>query len=348
MTLRLYDNTRLSCHKSCGREFYFTHVKHWRTSEIAAPLAFGSSWHSGMDVIWAELAALKGDLQPRAEEILQKAFAAFYKNWLGEGMVDTMSMEADKDKVDALKMRTPSTALEMMGEYIFEREDFIRSCELIAVEQPFVVPLDPSDPDLLYCGRLDKVVRHEGRVKIIEHKTTSLYKKAGFFRAQFLDSFSPNAQIDGYLYAAHQLFADPDFRFRGECYVDGALVHRDVHDGFCFVPVERRIEHLDSWLWETLEEVRRVEVNKHRLEHDEPLIKRLDYLPAFGKNTGNCFSFNTACSYMDLCKAWANPEREWEMEDPPKGYIYRKWSPFDQIPLERIGLTREGTGELGS
>jgi hypothetical protein len=319
--LRLYDNTRISDYKRCPRLFYYRHVRDWRPDGTRTPLVFGGGWHAAMEVIWAGMTPPA--IMPSKEILAKAAYIAFCKYWQDEGMPppDEIGYEEEKE----LSPRTPSQALEMIVAYIDyrvrNRDDF----ELVSMEKPFAVPLDPKDPTLFYVGKIDKVVKRRGKIIGIEHKTTTAYRKEGKFRSTFLDSFSPNAQVDGYLYALHMMFPDQV----GGVWVDAALVHKS-DEGFMFIPVERQLQHLDGWLWEVQDWIGRIEHDKieaQRAKASDP------YLRAFPKNTNSCWDFNSACVYLGLCKAWPNP-----IDRPiPAGFTAKRWDPLEHIgPIEGV------------
>lgn len=169
----------------------------------------------------------------------------------------------------------------------------------------------------------------------VTHNTTTSYKKDGPFRADFVDSFTPNSQIDGYLYAGHSMFKD---KMQG-VWVDASLVHKTVHDGFMFIPVERQLPQLDAWLWETHYYIDQIEGNLSVLE--ERKNAGVNYLAAFPKNTGSCSNFG-GCQYADICRSVANPAL---LDEPPLGFKFEHWSPFDEIKLEKLGFSVDRAGE---
>lgn len=341
-TLRIYDNTRLSDFEKCHRYFYFRHERGWVPGKYAVELGFGSAWHSAMDVIWPFLCKEEGG-KPRPKYdrdrhrfIAGEAYSAFMKTWESEGMPN---LSENPEIEDDIMPRTPAVAADMIWEYIEHYWDTLGECELISVESPFMVPLDPSDPLLWYTGRIDKVIRDaRGRLTVVDHKTTKAYKKVGYFREYFTDSFSPNSQVDGYAYAMY--ITDPTYK--GNVMIDAALVHKDVHNGFRFLPVKRALSQLEGWRWETLDRVRELEANRNVADSPEASIP--PYMPAFRKDSGACFDYMKACPYLDICKSEANPST---MDTPP-GFSERYWSPFNEIDLEAIGLTREMTSERRS
>ncbi len=340
--VRLYDNTRLEAYRKCERQAYFRHIRGFVEDKIALPLAFGLAWHNTMDEVWKHLAYgdaayPSADQLTDTKDIVHAAMKAFNDCWTGEGLpgLEAYSDLSAEDQKRYLP-RTPVTAFEMLYNYIDTRRDFIESCELLEVERPFCVPLSKDEDDLFYVGRLDKVIRHNGRVKIAEHKTTSSYATVGGFRKTYIESFTPNSQVDGYLYILHMLYGD---EAKGLT-VDAALVHKQHHNFFTFIPVERTVDQLDAWLWETSVRVRQFDEDKAalRIMREEGNSDKLPYLPAFPKKPEACTLYGRPCEYMALCKGWANPER---YRYTPEGFKSEYWSPVEPLHLETIGLKED-------
>jgi hypothetical protein len=231
------------------------------------------------------------------------------------------------DDIATLGARTPFVAHEMIYEYILTRRRFLEEVEVLDIERPFAVPLTPDNPDLFYVGRLDKMFKKRGDIHTGEHKTTSMYKANGGFKANFVDSFSPNSQVDGYSHAGHMIYGE---EYKG-VWVDGALVHKKVHDQFIFIPMERQFSQMDAWLWETLENVKAIEYNTEKLYN----AAEGQFLAAFPRNTSNCQDFMRNCEYIDICKGFANPH---QITETPMGFVEEAWSPFERLELEKIGL----------
>ena len=311
--MKYFDNTRISEYLACPRKFYFRHVRHWRREGVSINLAFGSGWHAAMDEIWAG-------------KTIDEAVDAFRTVMDEEGI--------DLDMLDISQIRNPMTCRAMLENYVQLRAAFFDQIELLAVEQPFAVPLMPGS-DEYYVGRIDKVFRHLTMKRICggEHKTTSWYKKDGPFRAEWIASFSPNSQVDGYLYAGHMMYGE-EFK---SVWVDGALVHKTVHDGFGFIPCQRKFSMLDLWLWETNERVGAIQEDLNDLKKflRTGLVNKMDYMPCFQRHTNSCFLYNRACSYLDICRNKPNPAQVFET---PSDYIESKWQPFDELKLKELGL----------
>ena len=316
---RFFDNTRISGYRGCPRKFYFRHVMHWAGEGWSPPLTFGSSWHAAMDTVWT---ASQDDYFSK-EDVIKGGYAAFVDCWMDDGAPDPAEM--GPEELDRLGARTPMNALEMPFDYVDERWDFLKRIDVLEIEKPFAVPLDPNDETLFYVGRLDKVFEMDGGVYVGEHKTTSLYAVNGGFRSNFLDSFSPNSQVDGYLHALHMLYGEQ----AKAVWIDAALVHKKHHDIFKFIPIERQIDQLDSWLWDTHQWIEQIE-----RDWSADVDSSAPFMGAFRKNTDSCQDFARNCPYMMMCKAWPNPIGK----PVPEGFEVNRWSPFERLELEKIGL----------
>lgn len=323
--MRLYDNTRLAAYKRCPRYYYYRHVRHWELSAPKPALIFGGAWHAAQDVMWTLLC----NTAESDESIVTAAYAAFLKHWVEGGMPHPSEIDYELEK--QLSPRTPGNALEMIVGYVHKRKAALRGgdFELIECEQPFAVPLNAADLDLIYIGKMDKVVRRGKQVGVIEHKTTTAYSKSSSFRSSFLESFSPNSQVDGYLYALHITFPNNVFGV----WVDAALVHK-TEQAFEFIPIERQMRQLDLWMWEARDWIAKIEHDTEALAEATP---NHPYLAAFPKNTNSCFDFNTACPYITMCKSWPNPVDR----DIPNGFAENRWDPLTEVdPENKLELAK--------
>lgn len=325
-----YDNTMLSTHRNCGREYYLRHDQQLAPEGRPSPnLAFGTAWHAGMDAMWKLTCMGIGQNLSDGPLTIAKSYEAFCQAWEAEGFDRTETIPGYRGKP---KAQHCGTALEMLAEYYATRAGFLHSTELLAVEQPFIVPLWPDVRDMWYCGRLDKVCRIGREVWFIDHKTTSEYRIAGGFGPTFLESFSPNSQIDGYGFAGGLLHGK---EFAG-VYIDGALVHESVHDKFCLLPLRRTPDNAEEWLWEARERVNAILIDHSKAENAsiEGTI-----LPAFERNTKNCQRYGSTCPYVDICKGTTNPKRELARYGVPLGFRKEAWQPF---ALDKLAALMKG------
>lgn len=314
--MRYYDNTRISTYRDCPRKYYFRHVKHWTRGGFNKDLGFGLAWHAAMDIVWKMIN--EGNREP--EDIHQAAFKEFMSTWYDEGGPNMQDLAMDE--IDMMKAKTPLVGNEMLHSYIEKRWDFIlKGIEVLSIEEPFAVPLSTTNDQIMYVGRLDKVFKKKdtGQILVGEHKTTGSYKKDGGFRNDYIDSWSPNSQVDGYTHAAHMLYKN----VKG-VWIDAALCHKSHHDIFKFIPVDRAEFSLSEWLQDTNDWIKRIESEEH-----------------WPKNTARCYDYGRPCTYRDICKFKANPL---EVDEPPEDFIVSKWQPFDILGISKLGLPEESDG----
>ena len=324
-TILAYDNTRISAYKDCPRLFYFRHIRHWRRDGIEWPLVFGSSWHAAMDYVWRKLLVEREPGPIKHELIARGAYKEFIKQWIEEGAPPPEQI--DYEMQQEISPRTPVHALEMLLGYVHAKAKLLDDMELISTEQAFAVPID-AKKDIFYIGKIDKKIRlkSSGRVRGIEHKTTTAYRKGGPFRGAYIDSFSPNSQVDGYLFALHMLYPG---KVDG-IWVDASLVHKH-EEGFMFIPVDKQLKMLDAWLWETRNWVQKIEKDKKKLE--DSVDGSDPYMQAFPRNTNSCWNFNRQCAYYNMCRAWPNPHGR----EMPEDMVEEKWDPLKELgPIEGL------------
>lgn len=320
-TKKYYDNSMLSTFKQCPRMYYLRHIRGWSGEGISMPLAFGQSWHNAMDVLWSQY----GKLPDR--DLVELATAQFEDSWVAEGLPEPSTLTIDQ--LEHYGARTPGVAKEMLHNYLAKRKQTFDNptFQLEAYEQPFAVPLYPDRNDVWYIGRLDKVFKLNGSRVIGEHKTTSEYKIDGGFKSSWLDSWSPSAQIEGYMYAGN-LYFDGGIRY---VWVDGALVHKKVHDQFKFVPIAANLASLDGWLWEARNWVEEVEAETAKLTEG---AADGEYMQCFRRNTDQCVGKYGPCSFRGVCTTVDNPHK---LVDPPDGYVVKFWQPFDTLKISKLG-----------
>ncbi len=292
---RFYDNSTLDTFRVCQRRFYYRHIRKWETDSIKSALIFGTCWHAAMDFVWAN-----PDTTP------ERAFQAFIQEWNSSALKDSEHFD--------LYPRTPGRAAEMLMEYLSRYSNWLKSIEVIAVEKAFIVPLSLDKQNLFYIGKWDKLYREGRFYTITDHKTTSSFANT------WLNGWSPNGQVDGYLYAGHMEYGD-DFR---NVIIDGALVQKTKVD-FLKVPVERQLYMLEQWKWEVIDLIDQIwyyEQELLRLRNEEPE----EILKTYPKCTTSCTSYYGCCPYINLCKFVPNPEL---LNEPPDGFVISDWKPFN-------------------
>lgn len=321
MSKSFFDNTKLSDYKKCPRLYYLRHERGWRPQGTSQALIFGLSWHAAMDIIWQGYGKLP------VPELIEAAMFAFDAEWQGQGLKPIA--ELDLQDIEMLGARTPMNAKTMLQNYVDKREGILANMQLVAAERPFAVALYPDNDKVWYIGRRDKDIILNGDRIVIEHKTTTEYKVDGGFKTQYIESWYPNSQCEGYLYASNL-----EWGKTSAVWVDAALVHKKVHDCFKFIPVSSTFAALDAWLWEVRDWVGRIESERERMLTAE--AARI--LTAFPKNTEQCCGKYGLCGMLDICRGYPNPA---QLEKPPAGFIHDPWNPFDLLKIAELGINKE-------
>lgn len=307
-----YDNTRVSAWKVCPRKYFIRHELHWRPAGTGAALVFGSSWHAGQDIIWEY--AKKFPVAALAE----LAQAAFEKQWVKDGL----KLELTLDQTNYMAPRTPKIAYEMFYEYIDKRWKMLQECEVVAIEQPFAVPL-PGLDDCWYIGKLDKVVDYNAQRLIIEHKSTTAYATIGNFRTDYVDSWFMSAQVKGYQFGGSLFYGGID-----GVWVDAALVHKKIHNAFKFIPVSHNAVLLKEWILNTNRWITEIDAERKAFKAIGKLLPGM-----FKKNEESCFGKYGPCEYIDICRTRDDPS---VLDEPPPGFIEELWEPFDVLGLDKL------------
>ncbi len=292
--------------KKCPRRYFFHYVKRLVPDSTALALVFGSSWGSAMDALYAAI----GEGITDRKTLLSISFGGFLERWTEDGLPAVIP----PTDFDTYKARQPMTAMSMLSSYIDKRLNWLANVEIVAIELPFAVPVNPEKPWRYYIGRLDKVIRERvshvaGRVKGIEHKTTSLFATKTGIQDQWVSSFDPNSQIDGYIHALSLIYGEE----AGGVDVDGALVHKQHHDIFKIVPfsgmqafINEFLTDLNYW-WDRLEEA-----------------NRENFYP---RNDWGCQDRYGQCPFLSLCRM--TPRTDRMPEEMPLGYKENTWVPYD-------------------
>jgi len=175
----------------CPRKYAHSYV--WGTEPAYRPvaLAFGTAVHRALEAFYEHLKA--HGTRPTVDEVQ----TAFVDRWAVE-VRDPLPLLFDEGQTaDQAK----DLGVALLG--AFHRDGF-QPDEALAVEQPFAIELvDPETGevcDIPMVGAIDLVAGHQGRVWLIEHKTSS--RRFSPDRIQY--DFQPSC----YVHAARSLGLD--------------------------------------------------------------------------------------------------------------------------------------------
>lgn len=170
------DNFLLTMFQQCPLKYFLRAHEHWTTRRKSAALGFGGAVHEG-------LAAWYRTKDPA------KALLAIHNSWPANVPIDDY--------------RTKEKAMSVMADYMrrYDTEPFsvVGAPESPMIECTFTLDtgltLDDGEP-IEYGGIFDGLVSWDGRVYVLEHKTTS---QLGPY---YFTQFNPNNQVTGYIWAA--------------------------------------------------------------------------------------------------------------------------------------------------
>ncbi|KKL69520.1 hypothetical protein LCGC14_2114130 [marine sediment metagenome] len=325
LTPEFASNSRLSTVKACLRKFYFNYEKKLIKSGKAIPLDFGSCWHTAMDSLWKSIC---WDKRYERSFVVDKAFSEWKIKWLKLGRPVDIPLEVIK----LYKMRTPGVAKEMLYSYFDLYINWLKQIELIAIEQPFAVPLDPNNPTRFYIGFFDKVYKISNRIYIKEHKTTTLYSVDQGVQDRYIKSFEYDSQIDGYSIGLKIKYRDePELKMGAE--IDIALVHLKHHDIFKIKPVNKLDIYDKTWIEDT--------------------IFWWDFMDAakaankFPRNDSSCQNQYGTCDYLDICMF--TPDIKAHNDEYYENFPGYEVSTYESFPYEEVKeaveKAMEGKGE---
>lgn len=248
-----FDYTMMSTYHVCPRKYHFRFVRNLVRTSPPLALEFGRCIHAALDFLYTH-------------------------NWDVDGAVLLFNSEY-KENLELDDKRTCA-----MGEWIIRNyalQYANQPWELVKSEFPFRVDL-PNGNNLI--GRIDKIIRWDGVLWVVDHKTTSGLGASYFKMAE------PNAQFMGYTYACRKL----GFPVVGTV-VDAMLVAKgllNAKDRARLTPVARYDAHtpdelMDEWLqW------------ANATQADILLDEGSGY---FNPNYESC-TYYGECPYRALCK----------------------------------------------
>ena len=321
----IFDNSMIADFTTCPRHAYYSHdlglistSEEFGVSTVAADA--GNIWHKLMETLYAE-PLTKDNLQTRhnaAVEVMMRMVKDVYPNH---------PRSDDQDP-----KRSVEHILQVFDEYIehyFPKDGgltdrtlvdrFNRSsleCVYDKEDKPMTevnFAIELTD-EILYAGRIDMIARHQGKLQIMDFKTSAINSKAREIREEL------SHQFHGYILGAQTVISE----FLQES-IEGVLVdsitwnkivkpERDFRRTF----IKHSQDALADWYDQVVFKITQIkEMRKTRM---------------FPQNTQHCDRFMRACEYAMMCKS-SNPKIV-------KGFIegvheQRFWSPVEGMIEEQ-------------
>jgi PD-(D/E)XK nuclease superfamily len=233
MTETYHDNSALDNFRTCPRKYMYRNVLDWAPEGTSHDLIFGLCWHAAMDIVWKHASSALSDADLQA-----LAMAAFMDTWF-----EYYPLEKENPSFtdqDERFPKVPSRASDMVFHYIRRKRAYLAKYRIVGIETPFIVPL-PEFTDTFYIGRKDKTYDIDGQIRDVDHKTSKVDSDT------WKNTFFPNSQVDGYMYAGYLMFGDNYWGLE----IDGALVQKgspksareDYPPGINFmsIPIQRTL-----------------------------------------------------------------------------------------------------------
>ena len=281
-TDRIWDNSTIDLFLKCRKKYEYRHVMDLEAKTVSPALEFGKAIHLGLEAYYTH---------QRSLDEAVRAFATCYSDREGD------------------ELRTVENGVKLLTTYaeVYKHE----SLEILGLEQGFAVPVPhPDKPghSIIYGGKLDGLVKWDGAVYVLEHKTTSALNYSYF------EQFRPNQQLDGYVYGARALTGLP---------IAGVLVNalepwkevkrvtdktKRPEDHFARAPIQRSEIELEDFARDVNEIVGEI----LKCEQDN----------RYYKTRSACRDFNYNCVYKDLCLY--GPDERFIKAN----YNVKKWEPY--------------------
>lgn len=307
----LIDNSRVKAYKACAMNYFINHQLYWRPAIDAPALGFGGCWHEAMAMIF-NMIKKHGASHFSRKELIVLAKHAFMEEWKKREMPNPDNMLVMEDYFP----RVPGVAFSMIENYVDQKYNWFQEIEVLAVEQPFLVPLtEYKGKRVFLIGRTDLDFKDREGIWVGEHKTSSLYSKTYTFQYKFTHSFSNDAQVNTYVFKQKMTYGA---KVKG-AQIFGALMHAKIHDKFKVIPIYKDDFFLEAWYKDTCYWVHQL------IDQTEQ-----DFWP---KNDTSCATQYGFCQNKAVCDMVSDPR---SLATHPMGYKIEKWEPYDETTMKKI------------
>lgn len=295
------DNSNLSTISTCPRSAFYKLVLKRRKVKSRAALFFGGAIHKALEVRDLEQAALI------TQEVEDK-------------MLDKLVETYDGTEWDANEYRTLDYAIKTIQHYNkLYKFDALTAINLpsgeVAVELPFALHIGDvevgqnmlvSDPDLnngeptvkyfdkikiVFTGKIDRIVRKDGAVFLLDHKTTSMGGPT------FFQEFYTSLQFKGYKWATEQLLGEPV----AGVIINGLVCRPPLKSGGINFTFDRDTIYLDDSVIEEWQNSFMITVQEY-LNYFFAQSNFPTQEQSFPMRTAWCAAKYGLCEYYDVCQ----------------------------------------------
>lgn len=296
----LIDNSSLEVFTTCPRAAQYHFINKRRASEERSALKFGGIIHKALDARY-RIAEPMYAQSPAVETAMVAIIEQEFSTW-----------QPGEDD-----FRTHSFAVELINKYgqtyPFESFEIVKVGDKPFIEVPFAIPLGEIDSPtygkivVIWTGKIDIVYRHDGRIYVLDHKTTSMMGPS------FFVDFELSHAMHGYCWAVEQLLNETVYG-----YVINALATRKPTKTGKALEFERKVyslsrPHLEEWKNDTM-----------HIVSDFVAMAERDYMP---KHTKWCVAKYGTCPYHKVCVL---PPEQREFMIGSGEYEDITWSPLNE------------------
>ncbi len=275
------DNSSMELFSTCRRQMYYNQIRRIELNKEKIALNFGSAFHHVLEHLYKTYGtAYRG--QTQNAEIINLAYKG---NFYDSGTIQVLQTPEDD-------YRTIPYLVQGVSKYLsdYPAEPFTLATMPSGqpgVEVPFAFPLGTITSrifgtiPIVWTGRLDLVYRLDGRLGLLDHKTTSM------MGPQFFAEFDIAHQFYGYAAALEYILGETVH----EVMINGLGCRKPTRTGVQFefnrhiIPINRDL--LDEW-------------------HTDSLALVANYIQNceegyFPKQTKWCIGKYGSCQYRGLC-----------------------------------------------
>lgn len=308
------DNSSLERFTTCPRSAEYYLCRKRESSDDRIALQFGKNIHTILEARYKH----NPNVDTSTSDLMLAAARDAFSTWKFD---------------DAEEFRNFSTACTFIEKYNthypLEGFEFLRlPSGQPAIEVPFAVPLGELEVDavvsvrsqtgditerhlstlkVIWTGRIDLILRREGRIFIMDHKTTSM------MGPQYFKEFDLSSQVYGYLWAASTLLQQPVAGF----IVNAMAFRKPTPKGkpyeFQRYPIPADDSLLKEWQVDTM----------HIVSDFVEMAKRA-YFP---KHTKWCVGKYGPCPYLPICSL---PPHQRDLMLMSGNYKTVEWNPLDK------------------
>ena len=281
-SLKLDYSSKDTAHQ-CLRKYLLSHILDLKPDQGSSALRYGSVWHRTMEAFYANI---KDHGWTHDGGAITDAILQANTSW---------EEETRQHFTWYNDYRTLQNLLQAFQCYINEFVADENHLKVIAVEQPFKLPMIPSPAEqhrfpylkpFWFTGVIDMEIYYDGRYWQLDHKTTGQPMSTQLSRLQ------RSAQSIGYTYAGSQVLEEiPEGHFITLHHLSAYKSKTTGEYGkpkieFRRVPMIYSQDDINSWRQNFLESAQRIML---AIDHDN-----------FPCEHGSCYTYGR-CSFSDIC-----------------------------------------------